>query len=113
MAQPASDRFPVVPENPIHKAGTFACRGCCRYDYRSLHRQRFSSAFRRRIVNLRKKLGADPRPLSPLPERPRWHASRVYYDRLVADLARAEAAAYGDLGRLLADLDQRAKRLKP
>jgi hypothetical protein len=36
--------------------------------------------------------------------------SRVYYDRLVAELARAEAAAYADVGRLLANLD---KRLKP
>jgi hypothetical protein len=35
--------------------------------------------------------------------------SRVYYDRLVAELARAEGMAYGDVGRLLADLDQRAK----
>ena len=90
------------------KAGVWTCRHCCRYDYRSRHRQRFSPAFRR-IAMLRKKLGADSRPLSLLPARPRWRASRGYCDRLVADLARAEAAAYIDVGRLLADLDQRAK----
>lgn len=90
------------------KGGTFACRNCCRYDYRSRHRQRYSPAFRR-IVMLRKKLGADPDPLAPLPPRPRWRMSRIYYDRIVSELARAEAAVYGDLGRLIADLDQRAK----
>jgi hypothetical protein len=36
--------------------------------------------------------------------------SRLYYDRLASELGRAEAAAYADVGRLLADLD---KRLKP
>jgi ribosomal protein L37AE/L43A len=91
------------------KAGTWACSRCCGYDFKSRHRWRFSPAFRR-ISRLRKKLGADPRPLSSLRPRPRWRMSRVYYDRLVAELARAEAAAYADVGRLLADLN---KRLKP
>ena len=89
-------------------AGIFACRACCRYDYKSRHRQRFNPAFGQ-IAKLRRKLRADP-PLSPLPPRPRWRMSRVYYDRLVGELARAEAAAYADVGRLLADLH---KRLKP
>ena len=35
--------------------------------------------------------------------------SRVYHGRLVAELARAEEMAYGDVARLLSDLDQRAK----
>jgi hypothetical protein len=87
------------------KGGLFACRYCCRYDYRSRHRQRFSPAFRH-IARLRRKLGADPRPLSPLPP-PRQRMSRARYARLAAALARAETIAYGDLGRLLADLDQR------
>jgi hypothetical protein len=89
-------------------AGIFACRACCRYDYKSRYRQRFNPAFGQ-IAKLRRKLRADP-PLSPLPPGPRWRMSRVYYDRLVAELARAEAAAYADVGRLLANLD---KRLKP
>jgi hypothetical protein len=92
------------------KAGVFACRRCCHYDYRSRHRQRFSPAFRH-IAMLRKKLGADPRPLSPIPPRESWRRvyywRRVSYDRLVAALARAEAAAYGDLGRLLGYLETR------
>jgi hypothetical protein len=90
------------------KAGVFACRDCCRYDYKSRHRQRFSPAFRC-IAMLRKKLGADPRPLSPLPPPPRQRMSRMRYCRLAAALTRAEAMAYGDLGRLLADLEERAK----
>jgi hypothetical protein len=90
------------------KAGVFACKDCCRYDWRSRHRQRFSPAFRR-IAMLRKRLGADPQPLSPLPPPPRQRMSRARYARLAAALARAEAAAYADVRRLLADLDQRAK----
>ena len=35
--------------------------------------------------------------------------SRVYHDRLVAELARAEEMAYGDVARLPADLDRRAE----
>jgi hypothetical protein len=35
--------------------------------------------------------------------------SRARYARLAAALSRAEAAAYADVGRLLADLDQRAR----
>jgi hypothetical protein len=91
-----------------NKAGTWACRKCCVYDHKSRHRQSYSSAFRR-IAILRKKLGADPRPLSPLPPAPRQRMSRLRYCRLAAALTRAEAMAYGDLGRLLADLDQRAR----
>src|SRR5262249_8902859 len=68
----------------------------------------FSPTFRR-IAMLLRKLGADPRPLSPLPPRPRRHLSCVYHDRLVAELARPEEMAYGDVARLHADLDQRAK----
>ena len=90
------------------KGGLFACRNCCRYDYRSRHRQRFNPAFAR-IARLRKKLGASPDPLSPLPPRPRWHMSRVYYDRLVRELARAEIAAYDDCARLRREMKRRAK----
>jgi hypothetical protein len=31
------------------------------------------------------------------------HMSRIYYDRFAVDLVHAEAMAYGDFGRLLAD----------
>jgi hypothetical protein len=90
------------------KAGTFACRACCRYDYKSRHRLRFNPAFGR-IARLRKKLGASPDPLSPLPPRPRWYMSRVYYDRIVAELARAEIAAYDDCARVRREMKRRAK----
>jgi hypothetical protein len=49
---------------------------------------------------LRKKLADDEH---------KKHLSHKRYDRLVAQLVRAEAMAYGDLGRLLDDLDQRVK----
>jgi hypothetical protein len=72
------------------KGGTFACRTCCRYDYRSRHRQRYNPAFRR-IAMLRRKLGASP---DPLPPRPRWRMSRLHYDRIVAERARGSGGVW-------------------
>jgi hypothetical protein len=88
------------------KAGVFLCRRCCRYDWRSRHRQRSCPAFAR-IRRLRKRLNADPNPLAPLPPRPRWRMSRVYYDRLVAQLRCEEALAYDGVERLLDRLERR------
>lgn len=91
------------------KTAMFLCRACCGYEHRSRHRGRFCRAFSR-IAKLRKKLAADPRPMTQLPPRPRWHASRRRYDQLAGELARAEAAAYVDVCRLLADLEQRRRK---
>ena len=74
------------------RAGVWACRNCGGFDYRCRHRQqRFGPTFRR-IAMLRRKLGADPGPLSPLPPAPRQRSARARYVRLARAIARAEAA---------------------
>jgi hypothetical protein len=68
--------------------GALACRCCHGLDYRSrhvLHRALI------RAAKLRRKLGAAPGLLAPLPPRPRrWR--RDYYARLIAELVAAEAS---------------------
>lgn len=67
---------------------TLACRCCHKLDYRSRHTLHPAVL---RVAKLRRRLGAAPGLLSPLPPRhPRW--SRAYYARLVGELAVLEAA---------------------
>jgi hypothetical protein len=85
------------------KAGAFACRKCCGFDYRVRHCDR-SCPELRQIVTLRRQLGADPSPLGELPPRPGKRSSRRdkrMYDRL----CRAEAALCRNLTRLIGSCD--------
>jgi hypothetical protein len=55
----------------LDKKGTSVCRKCSGYDYRCRHRNRSSPAFYR-IAKLRKSLGADPDPMSPVKPNKSW-----------------------------------------
>jgi hypothetical protein len=76
-----------------------ACRVCLKLDYSShLARRGSMVSYVRR---LRRRLGADPRPLSALPPRKgRRGWSALWYDKLVAEIIQAEARAINMLGVL-------------
>ena len=86
-------------------ADRFACRAC----QRAAPSRVASDKTFRRIGQLRKALGADPRPFEALPPPPVASRSRWRYNRLAGALRRAEAAAYNDLGRLLDEAERRGK----
>jgi len=87
--------------------GALACRVCHHLDYRSRHILHPALI---RAVKLRRRLGAVPGLLSPLPPRPpRW--SRAYYGRLVAELAQQEAIIAGMLDGIVRALKRRKGRL--
>lgn|SRR5262245_22455472 len=92
------------------KAGALACRRCNRLDYRSRHEARYGAA---RAVNLasklRRKLGADPTPFSPLPPPPQNYWSRTVYDRLTREIAMFEAQAVAAFTATLAAVERRAR----
>jgi len=89
-------------------AGVLACRCCHRLTYRSRVLQRYKAVLR--VARLRKRLGAEPSLLSPVPPKPpRWR--RVYYARLVAELAAQEAVIAEMLRGTVAALERRKGRL--
>jgi hypothetical protein len=92
-----------------------ACRVCLKLDWVG-HLQRSSSKISY-IRRLRRRLGADPQPLSSLPARKgRRGWSVLWYDRLVAEIIQAEAVAINMLGVLndqiqrLTDRDRRKRK---
>ena len=87
--------------------GRFVCRGCGNVAYASRH-VNWGPAFRQ-VTELRKRLGADPRPFTPLPPRPKRYPQHARYDRLVARIAAAEALALSTLGKLTLAADVRRK----
>jgi hypothetical protein len=88
--------------------GVLLCRVCHRLDYRSRHVPRAVH----RAAKLRRKLGAEPGLLSPIPKRPRnrWAAAR--YDRLVRELRAVENVLAGALSATVQAIKRRAEREK-
>lgn len=82
-----------------------ACRKCLHLDYASRHLYRQTPAVHR-VTRLRRKLGADPRPFAPLPERRRGR-SRAYHERLVARIQAEEQALAEHLQTITGDLERR------
>jgi hypothetical protein len=82
-----------------------ACRICLRLDYASRHLHRQMPGVHR-IARLRLKLGADPHPFAPLPERPKHH---VRYHRIVARISNEEAKLVGHLQTVTHDLERRIR----
>src|SRR5262249_32627421 len=88
--------------------GVLACRVCLRLTHRSRVLQRHAAVLR--VARLRRKLGAAPSLLAPIPPRhPRW--SRAYYARLVAELAKQEGMIAEMLRGTVAALERRKGRL--
>jgi hypothetical protein len=84
-----------------------ACRRCHGLDYRSRHVLHPAVI---RAAKLRKRLGAAPGLLSPIPRKPR-HWSPVYYRRLVDELVATERVLRGMLGDTIRALERRRGRL--
>jgi hypothetical protein len=84
-----------------------ACRVCHGLDYRSRHVLHPALT---RAAKLRRKLGAAPGLLSPLPRKPR-HWSPVHYRRLVAELIATERVLAAMLSATVKALERRKGRL--
>ena len=83
-----------------------ACRVCHKLRYRSKRAPRAV----RRAARLRRKLGAAPGLLSPLPPKPKYW-SRAYYARLVGELIAVEDVIAGMLDATIQVLERRKGRL--
>jgi hypothetical protein len=86
--------------------GELACRVCLGLDYWSRHVPRAVA----RAAKLRRKLGAAPGLLSPIPRKLR-HWSPVHYRRLVAELVATEHVLRDMLGATVKALERRKGRL--
>ena len=84
------------------------CRVCARLSYRS---QRVLNRAITRAVKLRRRLGAAPGLLSPLPSRPQHNKQAERYDRLARALAAEEATLVRLLGGIVSSLKRRKGRL--
>jgi hypothetical protein len=93
--------------------GEPGCRDCLGLKYSCRHVGR-DMPEAQRIVKLREKLGANPRPFSPLPPRPKW-ARRAPYLRKVQAIAELEDRLAGRFTNMVGDLERRARvrKLKP
>ena len=85
------------------KAGVFACRKCHGMSYASRHLYRTVPSVHR-VARLRRKIGADPRPFTPLSRRPRHH---IRFHRVVARILFDERALLGHLQTVTHDLERR------
>jgi hypothetical protein len=81
--------------------GELACRCCHDLDYRSRHVLHPAVT---RAAKLRRKLGAAPGLLSPIPRKPQ-HWSPVYYRRLVDELVATERVLRDMLGDTIRALE--------
>jgi hypothetical protein len=86
--------------------GELACRVCHKLRYRSKSLPRAV----RRAAKLRRKLGAAPGLLSPVPPKPKYW-SRAYYARLAGELAATESVIAEMLGATVRALERRKGRL--
>jgi hypothetical protein len=59
-----------------------------------------------RVARLRRKIGADPRPFTPLPKRPKHH---VRFHRIVQRIHAEEAGLVDYLGTIVHDLQRRIR----
>jgi hypothetical protein len=87
--------------------GEPGCRRCCKLDYacRRVARDMPEAA---RSAKLREKIGADPRPFSPLPPRKRW-ARRVTWLRTLRAIAEQEDRLAARFAGMTRDLERRAR----
>jgi hypothetical protein len=99
---PSCSKFCVKLHLPDR--GVWTCRNCSGLDYTSRRRNRFAPIAR--IKYLRAKLGADPRPLTPLPPRARFGGA-LRYDRLAAQIRLHEARITGHARKVVTDLTER------
>jgi hypothetical protein len=83
------------------------CRHCLSLDYACRHVDR-DMPDARRIVKLREKLGADPRPFSPLPPRPKW-ARRAPWLRKLQAIGELEDRLASRFAGMTRDLERRAR----
>jgi hypothetical protein len=81
------------------------CRRCAALTYASRHTRRRGL---NRVRNLRRKLGAPPDLLSPVPPRPRYW-SRAYHVKLLAELAAAELVVAEQLHDMLKRVRRRSR----
>jgi len=90
-------RFLYLPE--------LACRRCCKLDWSSRH-QHCSVPGLARLKWLRQRIGADPKPFTPIPRRQRHH---LRYNRIVDDIRTLEAQLVGHLTELNRVLERRIR----
>jgi hypothetical protein len=88
--------------------GVLQCRACGSLSYRSRRVQRYKAVLR--AARLRRKLGAAPSLLAPVPPKPKYW-SRAYYARLVGELIAVEDVIAGMLGATVKALERRKGRL--
>ena len=82
-----------------------ACRKCLRLDYASRHLHRQTPSVHQ-VARLRRKIGADPRPFAPLPERPRRHTR---YNRIADEIRAQERGLLAHLGSVNQTLQRRIR----
>jgi hypothetical protein len=89
-------------------ADVVACRACLGLDYRSQHESLWSPALHR-AAKLRRRLGAEPGLLAPLPPWRRGRPGRAVwtYNRLVASIQAAEAQVVAELTEMVAEVARR------
>jgi hypothetical protein len=85
-----------------------ACRRCCRLDYASRHLHRSIPGYAR-LHYLRRKLGLEPQPFAPLPERSRSHTR---FHRIADEIRALEAGLVGHLSEITCVLERRVRKLK-
>jgi hypothetical protein len=88
--------------------GRWACYRCHHLTHASRHRHRTIPHYHR-PMRLRRKIGADPRPFAPLPERPRRHTR---FHRIAAEIRVLEFGLVGHLGEINRVLERRIRKLK-
>jgi hypothetical protein len=88
--------------------GVLQCRACGSLSYRSRRVQRYKAVLR--AARLRRKLGAAPSLLAPVPPKPKYW-SRACYARLVGELIAVEDVIAGMLGATVKALERRKGRL--
>jgi hypothetical protein len=89
----------------VYLREVIACRRCCRLDYACRHRHRAIPGFGR-LLYLRRKIGADPKPFTPIAPRPRTH---VRYHRIADQIRALEERLVGHLGGIVSDLERRIR----
>jgi len=88
----------------LHRvAGAWRCRRCHKLDYQSRHRHRTIPGFNR-LVSLRRRIGADLTPFSPLPAKPL--AARRHW-RLVREIRQLETRLLEHARRDVAEVLER------
>jgi hypothetical protein len=85
--------------------GELLCRTCCHLDYACRHQHRSVPGLYR-IKQLRRRLGVDERPFSPLPRRQRRH---LRYHRIADEIRLLESRLVSHLAGINRDLQRRIR----